>query len=65
MRLTDKLLACNRSLIKTIIDQIKNMTQIEHSGHCNPVNFVCRLIACFHQANKFLLYLESALPQWA
>ncbi|MCG6133569.1 MAG: hypothetical protein MET45_02695 [Nostoc sp. LLA-1] len=45
------------------------MTQIKHSGHRSPVNFmanyVCRLIACFNQANNFLLYLESALPQSA
>lgn len=69
MRLTDKLLACNHLSIETIIDQINNMTQIKHSGHRSPVNFmanyVCRLIACFNQANNFLLYLESALPQSA
>ncbi len=45
------------------------MTQIEHSGHRSPVNFIvnflCRLIACFDQANKSLLYLELALPQSA
>jgi hypothetical protein len=65
MRLTDKLSAFNRS----IIDHIKNMIQIDHSGYRSSVNFIviflCMLIACFHQANKFLLYLKLALPQSA
>jgi transposase len=33
MRLTDKLLARKRSIIETIIDQLKNISQIEHSRH--------------------------------
>lgn len=31
MRLTDKLLSRNRLIIETIIDQLKNISQIEHS----------------------------------
>lgn len=66
MRLTDKLLARKRSIIETIIDQLKNISQIEHSRHRSPVNFmvnlVCGLIAYCHQPKKPALNLEWALP---
>lgn len=66
MRLTDKLLARKRSIIETIIDQLKNISQIEHSRHRSPVNFminlVCGLIAYCHQPKKPKLQLEWALP---
>lgn len=56
MRLTDKLLARKRSIIETIIDQLKNISQIEHSRHRSPINFlvnlVCGLIAYCHQPKK-------------
>ena len=52
MTLTDKLLARKRSIIETIIDQLKNISQIEHSRHRSPVNFmvnlVCGLIVYCH-----------------
>lgn len=67
MRLTDKLLARKRSIIETIIDQLKNISQIEHSRHRSAVNFlvnlVCGLIAYCHQPKKPALRLEFALPQ--
>jgi hypothetical protein len=66
MRLTDKLLARKRSIIETIIDQLKNISQIEHSRHRSPVNFmvnlICGLIAYCHQPKKPALHLEWALP---
>ena len=66
MKLTDKLLARKRSIIETIIDQLKNISQIEHSRHRSPVNFmvnlVCGLIAYCHQPKKPALNLEWALP---
>jgi transposase len=69
MRLTDKLLARKRSIIETIIDQLKNISQIEHSRHRSPVNFlvnlVCGLIAYCHQPKKPSLQLEFALPHAA
>ncbi len=34
-----------RSLIKTVNDQLKNISQIEHSRHRSPVNFVINLLA--------------------
>jgi hypothetical protein len=66
MRLTDKLLARKRSIIETIIDQLKNISQIEHSRHRSPINFAVNLlsglIAYCHQPKKPSLHLEWALP---
>lgn len=56
MRLYDKLLARKRSIIETIIDQLKNISQIEHSRHRSPINFavnvLCGLVAYCHQPKK-------------
>lgn len=69
MRLSDKLLSRKRSIIETIIDQLKNISQIEHSRHRSPVNFMvnllCGLIAYCHQPKKPSLHLDFALPQAA
>ena len=69
MRLTDKLMARKRSIIETVIDQLKNISQIEHSRHRSPINFLvnvmCGLIAYCHQPKKPGLNLEWALPQSA
>jgi hypothetical protein len=45
MRLTDKLMSRKRSIIETIIDQFKNISQIEHSRASQPHQFSgqCRL----------------------
>ena len=65
MRLTDKLLSRKRSIIETIIDQLKNISQIEHSRHRSPVNamvnVICGLIAYCHQPKKPALHMEWAL----
>ncbi len=59
----DKLLARKRALIETVIDQLKNISQIEHSRHRSPVNFcvnlLCGLIAYCHQPKKPSLQLDS------
>lgn len=69
MRLNDKLMSRKRSIIETIIDQLKNISQIEHARHRSPVNFmvnvICGLIAYCHQPKKPKLQLEWALPQSA
>ena len=69
MRLHDKLLSRKRSIVETIIDQLKNISQIEHSRHRNPVNFcvnlLCGLIAYCHQPKKPSLQMEWVLPQSA
>lgn len=36
--LNDRLMRRSRSIIETIIDQLKNISQIEHSRHRSPVN---------------------------
>ena len=52
----DKLIARKRALIETIIDQLKHISQIEHSRHRSPANFcvnlLCGLIAYCHQPKK-------------
>jgi len=65
--LSDKLLLRKRFIIETINDQLKNISQIEHSRHRSAINFlvnlVCGLIAYCHQPKKPALRLEFALPQ--
>ncbi|MBW4449839.1 MAG: IS982 family transposase [Spirirestis rafaelensis WJT71-NPBG6] len=67
MLLHDKLLSRKRSIIETINDQLKNISQIEHSRHRSPVNFcvnvLCGLIAYCHQAKKPSLQMEWLLSQ--
>lgn len=69
MRLTDKLLSRKRSIVETVIAQLKNISQIEHSRHRSPtncfVNIICGLIAYCHQPKKPQLNLDWALPSAA
>jgi hypothetical protein len=41
----DKQLLRKRALIETILDQLKNFCQIEHSRHRSPINFLVHLFA--------------------
>ena len=63
MHLCDKLLVRKRAIIESIIDQLKNISQIEHSRHRSPTNFVVHLIAGLlaysHQEKKPGLHLEK------
>jgi hypothetical protein len=43
--LADHLLLRKRALMETIIDQLKNVCQIEHSRHRSPYNFLVHLLA--------------------
>ena len=65
MTLSDKLLLRKRALIETIIDQLKNISQIEHSRHRSPINFVVNvlagLIAYCHQPKKPALQFVDEL----
>lgn len=65
MHLSDKLLVRKRTIIESIIDQLKNISQIEHSRHRSPTNFVVHLIAGLlaysHQAKKPGLHLDQRL----
>lgn len=45
MSLKDKLLLRKRSLIETVNDQLKNISQIEHTRHRSPHNFLVNLLA--------------------
>jgi len=45
MKLEDKILLRKRFLIETINDQLKNISQIEHSRHRSPTNFAINLLA--------------------
>ena len=38
MPIADKLLLRKRAIIETIIDQLKNISQIEHTRHRSPIN---------------------------
>ena len=56
MRLSDRLLLRKRFLIETINDQLKNISQIEHTRHRSAVNFAVNLmaglVAYSHQPKK-------------
>jgi hypothetical protein len=56
MPLNDRLMLRKRSIIETIIDPLKNISQIEHSRHRSPVNCFVNilggLIAYCHQPKK-------------
>jgi hypothetical protein len=64
MPLLDRILARKRSLIETINDQLKNISQIAHTRHRSPVNFLVNLlaglIAYTWQPNKPALNLSPA-----
>lgn len=63
MPLADKLLLRHRAISETINDQLKNISQIEHTRHRSPINFlvnlVCGLIAYCHQPKKPSLHLDD------
>jgi DDE family transposase len=63
--LADKILLRKRAIIETIIDQLKNISQIEHTRHRSFLNFlvnlVCGLIAYCLQPKKPSLHLGDFL----
>lgn len=65
MLLEDRLLLRKRSIIETIIDQLKNVSQVEHSRHRSPinalVNLVGGLIAYCHQPKKPSIAIDHNL----
>lgn len=66
MSLADKILLRKRSIIETINDQLKNISQIEHSRHRSFTNFLVNLVAgllayCF-QSKKPSLNIDPMLP---
>lgn len=45
MRLSDRLLLRKHFIIETITDQLKNISQVQHTRHRSPVNFAVNLLA--------------------
>jgi transposase len=62
---TDRMFLRKRAIIETIIDQLKNISQIEHSRHRSIPNFfvnvLCGLIAYCRRPSKPSLGLEAVL----
>jgi hypothetical protein len=63
--LGDRLLLRKRAVVETVIDQLKNISQIEHSRHRSTVNcfvnILCGLIAYCHQPKKPGIAMEHNL----
>jgi hypothetical protein len=67
MPLIDKLLLRKRAIIESVVDQLKNVSQIEHSRHRSStncfVNIVAGLIAyCLQPKKPSLNIIPSGLP---
>ena len=66
MNLSDRILLRRRAIVETIIDQLKNISQIEHSRHRSISNFfvnvLCGLIAYCRRPTKPSLGLDNSLP---
>ena len=64
MPLMDKLLLRKRAIIESVVDQLKNISQIEHTRHRCPINafinVIAGLIAYCHQPKKPSLNLFSS-----
>ena len=61
--LEDKLLTRKRFVIETIVDQLRNISQIEHTRHRSTTNFIVNpvagLVAYAWQAKKPSLHLSD------
>ncbi len=66
MLMTDRILLRRRAIIESLIDQLKNISQIEHSRHRSIPNFfvnvLCGLIAYCRKSSKPSLGLDDFLP---
>lgn len=67
MPLEDKILLRKRAIIETVNDQLKNISQIEHTRHRSIIGFILNLlgslVAYTYQDKKPSLHLETATPQ--
>lgn len=61
MLLGDKLLLRKRAIIETVVDQLKNIAQIEHTRHRSPVNLVVHIGG---RADRLLLSARSLRSAW-
>jgi hypothetical protein len=66
MLMIDRILLRRRAIVECIIDQLKNISQIEHSRHLSIQNFyvnvLCDLIAYCRKPVKPSLGLDLFLP---
>lgn len=66
MTVADRTLLRHRAIIESVIDQLKNISQIEHSRHRSVVNFfvnvLCGLIAYCRKPAKPSLGLDTLIP---
>lgn len=69
MTMTDRILLRRRAIIESIIDQLKNISQIEHSRHRSITNFfvnvLCGLIAYCRRPSKPSLNLGALASSFA
>jgi len=67
MPMADKILLRKRALIETVNDQLKNISQVEHTRHRSIAGFMLNmlgaLVAYTYQEKKPSLHLETAEPQ--
>ena len=63
MKLTDRILLRKRAIIETVNDQLKNISQIEHTRHRSAGNFLINLLAGIaaytHQPKKPSIHLAE------
>ena len=45
MHMSDKILLRKRALVETVVDELKNICQIEHTRHRSPEGFFVNLIS--------------------
>ncbi|GAC1589589.1 MAG: hypothetical protein NVS4B1_34100 [Ktedonobacteraceae bacterium] len=64
MHLSEKLLLRKRAIIESIIDQLKSISQIEHSRHRSPATFVMHLIARLISADLSVGVVQALAPMW-
>jgi hypothetical protein len=63
MKLTDRILLRKRAIVETVNDQLKNISQIEHTRHRSAGNFLINLLAGIaaytHQPKKPSIHLTE------
>jgi hypothetical protein len=64
---SDKVFLRKRAIIESVVDQLKNISQIEHARHRSPTNFLVNLVAglvayCHQPKKPSLGLLADALP---
>ena len=59
VELINRILIRKRAIVESVIDQLKNISKIEHSCHQSVVNLMCSLIAYAHKPKKPSLGREA------